>query len=141
MRALQLNSHSRRISPRAAFTLLEVVIALIIVGMAAVGTLSAFAAELRTAETSRSALEAAALAQGRIAMLEVMPAELLLALPDTSRSGHFELPFEQYHWVALVTQVVNEADLFEATVRVTWPDGNYAISTRMYRPVALARPW
>ena len=121
-------------SSRAAFTLLEVVVALMIVGMAAVATLSAFATELRTAEKSRGALEAASLAQGRIAMLELLPPELLTALPDSSSSGYFEPPFESYGWVASVAQVTNESYLFEASVTVGWPNGRYTIKTRMYRP-------
>src|ERR1700716_738474 len=63
---------------RYAFTLMEVVVAIIIVGMTSVATLSAFATELRTAETSRWALEAASLGETRIALLELTPAEDLL---------------------------------------------------------------
>jgi hypothetical protein len=69
-------------------------------------------------------------------MLELVPAEDLLTLPDTSKSGHFEPPFENYEWAARVTKLVNEADLFDATVRVTWASGSYTIGTRMYRPVS-----
>jgi len=139
MRAQKSTNRRRRKTAREAFTLMEVVVAVIIVGMTSVATLSAFAAELRTAETSRSALEAASLAESRIALLELVPAEDLLTLPDSSKSGKFEPPFEQYEWTATVTRVVNEADLFNATVRVTGANGTYAIDTRMYRPVAPVR--
>jgi prepilin-type N-terminal cleavage/methylation domain-containing protein len=125
------------VAKRDAFTLMEVVVAVIIVGMTSVATLSAFATELRTAETSRSALEAASLGGNRIALLELIPAEDLLTLPDSSKSGRFEPPFESYEWAATVTKVVNETDLFDARVRVTWANGSYAIGTRMYRPLAL----
>ena len=125
----------RREYPRAAFTLLEVVVALMIVGMTAIATLSAFATEMRTAEKSRAALEAASLAQGKIAMLELLPPEVLVALPDSSSSGYFEPPFESYDWTASVAEVANESHLFEASVTVGWPNGRYTISTRMYRPV------
>ena len=121
---------------RDAFTLMEVVVAIIIVGMTSVATLSAFATELRTAETSRSALEAASLGDTRIALLELTPAEDLLTLPDTSKSGRFEPPFETYEWAASVKKVVNETDLYDAAVRVTWANGSYAIGTRMYRPAS-----
>lgn len=139
MRAQKSINASPRATKRAAFTLMEVVVAVIIVGMTSVATLSAFATELRTAETSRTALEAASLAESRIAMVELVPAEELLSLPDTSKSGKFEPPFDGYEWTATVTRVVNEADLFDATVRVTGPNGTYAIATRMYRPVAPVR--
>jgi prepilin-type N-terminal cleavage/methylation domain-containing protein len=139
MRGQRSISARSRILARPAFTLMEVVVAVIIVGMTSVATLSAFATELRTADTSRSALEAASLAENRIAMVELVPAEDLLSLPDTSKSGKFEAPFENYAWTATVTRVVNEADLFDATVHVTGPNGSYAIGTRMYRPVAPVR--
>lgn len=139
MRAQKSTSARQRIPARDAFTLMEVVVAVIIVGMTSVATLSAFATELRTAETSRLALEAASLAESRLAILEVTPPEELPVLPDSSRKGQFEPPFEQYEWTATVTRVVNETDLFDAMVRVTWPNGNYAIATRMYRPVAFVR--
>ena len=121
---------------RDAFTLMEVVVAIIIVGMTSVATLSAFATELRTAETSRSALEAASLGDTRIALLELTTPEDLLTLPDTSKSGRFDPPFESYEWAASVKKVVNETDLYDAAVRVTWANGSYAIGTRMYRPVS-----
>lgn len=139
MRAQKSISARQRTTSRDAFTLMEVVVAIIIVGMTAVATLSAFATELRTADISRSALEAASLAESRLALLEVTPAEEILTLPDTSKSGQFEPPFEHYKWTATVNRVVNEADLFDATVRVTWSNGAYAIGTRMYRPVTPVR--
>src|SRR4051812_1901788 len=119
---------------RDAFTLMEVVVALVIVGMTSIATLSAFATELRTADTSRVALEAASLGEGRLAMLELVPAQDLIALPDSSKAGKFDPPFEQYAWTGVVAPVTNEPDLFDATVRVTWPNGTYTIATRMYRP-------
>src|SRR5260370_28884067 len=127
MRAQKSAKTHPRTTARDAFTLMEVVVAVIIVGMTSVATLSAFATELRTAETSRSALEAASLADIRIAMLELVPAEDLLTLADTSKSGKFEPPFEHYEWTATVTPVVNEADLFDATGQVTGANGTYAI--------------
>lgn len=130
-----INRHSHR-PARVGFTLMEVIVAVIIVGMTSVATLSAFATELRTAEKSRVALEVASLADNRLAILEVTPAEDLVTLPDSSKAGQFDPPFDHYAWTATVARVVNETDLFEANVRVTWTDGSYAIGTRMYRPVA-----
>jgi prepilin-type N-terminal cleavage/methylation domain-containing protein len=139
MRAQKSINARQRGAARDAFTLMEVVVAVIIVAMTSVATLSAFATELRTAESSRLALEAASLAESRLAILEVTPAEDLRVLPDSSKKGQFEPPFEHYEWTATVTRVVNETDLFDAMVRVTWPNGTYTIATRMYRPVALVR--
>lgn len=122
---------------RRAFTLMEVVVAVIIVGMTAIATLSTFAADFRTAVISRSALEAASLARDRVTALELIPAEDLVALPDSSRKGQFKPPFDKFDWTATASSVLNETDLFDATVRVTWEGGDYSVATRLYRPVSL----
>ena len=70
MRAQKSINARLRTASRDAFTLMEVVVAVIIVGMTSVATLSAFATELRTAETSRLALSGF-LAESRLAILEV----------------------------------------------------------------------
>jgi prepilin-type N-terminal cleavage/methylation domain-containing protein len=120
---------------RRAFTLLEVIVALVIVGMMAIATLSAFGAELRTADSARSALEAQSLAQSRLAMLRTIPADDLLVLPDSSKRGRFSPPFDTYEWSSAITRIVSEPDLFDATVRVQWPTGSYVIKTLLYRPI------
>jgi prepilin-type N-terminal cleavage/methylation domain-containing protein len=139
MRAQKSTSRHGR-DGHSGFTLMEVIVAIVIVGMTAIATLSAFATELRTADTSRAALEAASLGETRLAMMELLPAEELIALPDSSKGGQFDPPFEQYRWTGTVTPVVNEPDLFEAAVRVTWANGSYAIGTRIYRTPSLLRP-
>lgn len=139
MRAQKPTRPLRVARAREAFTLMEVVVAVIIVGMTAIATLSTFATELRTADRSRSALEAAALAQQRLAFLQVMPPEDLVALADTSKSGVFDPPFESYSWGANVTRVPSEPDLFDATVQINWTTGSYDIATRMYRSAVLVK--
>jgi type II secretion system protein I len=125
---------ARSSGPRIAFTLMEVIVALIIVGMTAIATLSTFATELRTAGAAQSALEAAALADNQLALLQLVPAEDLSSLPDSSKSGVFAAPFQQYSWTAKVTPVSGETDLFEGLVTVSWSSGRYDIATRIYRP-------
>jgi type II secretion system protein I len=139
MRARKSIRHLRISNAPEAFTLMEVVVAVIIVGMTAIATLSAFATELRTADKSRSALEAAALAEERLAILRVMPPEDLVALADTSKSGVFNAPFENYSWRANVVRIPSEPDLLDATVHVSWTMGSYDIATRMYRPAMLVK--
>lgn len=138
MRELRFTSNHLTASPRAGFTLMEVVVAVIIVGMTAIATLSTFATELRTAGTSRSALEAGSLAQQRLTLLQLVPAEDLNALPDSIKSGVFDPPFENYAWKAAVTRDLKETDLFDAAVEVTWTNGSYDIATRVYRPALVA---
>lgn len=119
---------------------MEVLVALIIVGMTAIATLATFATELRTADSSRSALEAASLADTRLALLQLVPTEDLMILPDSVKAGTFEPPFQQYSWSARVTPVTGETDLFDGVVDVSWPNGRYDIATRMYRPTITASP-
>jgi prepilin-type N-terminal cleavage/methylation domain-containing protein len=73
--------------PRRGFTLVESLIALTIVGLAAVSAVAAFGTELRTAERARRGLEAAALAEERLTMLELLPTHTLGRLPDSLSRG------------------------------------------------------
>jgi prepilin-type N-terminal cleavage/methylation domain-containing protein len=129
------STRAAQIAPaRAAFTLMEVIVALIIVGMTAIATLSTFATELRTAGAAQYALEASALADNQLALLQLVPAEDLTNLPDSSKGGVFAEPYKQYSWTTKVTPVTGETDLFEGVVTVSWPSGRYELATRMYRP-------
>lgn len=119
---------------RQGFTLLEAVVALAILGLASVAALSALSAELRTAHGARRALEAASLAQDRLATLELLPADELRPLPDSLRRGRFREPFAEYAWEASVREIPAEHDLYEAAVRVEWDSGSYPLHVLLYRP-------
>lgn len=117
------------------FSLLEALIALTIVGLAAVAGLSAFAAQLRAAERTRTALEAQSLAEEQMAQLRVLPARSYRSLPDSLRHGHFAPPFERYEWRRAVRARPGMPDLFSASVEILWAGGSYALETRLYRPL------
>jgi prepilin-type N-terminal cleavage/methylation domain-containing protein len=117
------------------FSLIEALIALTIVGLTAVAGLSAFAAQLRAAERTRTALEAQSLAEEQLARLRILPARAYRSLPDSLRHGRFAPPFDRYQWRHAVRSRPEMPDLFAASVEIVWPEGRYALETRLYRPL------
>ncbi|HYT05180.1 MAG TPA: type II secretion system protein [Gemmatimonadales bacterium] len=122
---------------RGGFTLLEVVVALAIIGIAGVAALETFGAEVRTADTARQALQAAALAQERLGRLALLATPELARLPDSLARGTFPVPFDAYGWQATSGVVTGERDLYEVAVAVAWDRGTYELRTRWYRPQPL----
>jgi hypothetical protein len=119
---------------RPGITLVEAAFALVVVGLAAVAVLTAVGAELRTAEHAQRGLEAAALAEHRLARIRPLPHHELRPLGDSLARGYFEPPFERYRWEASVTPVRGESDLLDLTVRIHWDSGRYQVHTRVFRP-------
>jgi len=119
------------------FTLLEVVVALAIIGIAGVAALEAFGAEVRVTDRVQQALPAAAIAEERLGRLALLATAELAHLPDSLARGRFPAPFDQYRWVATAGAVVGEYDLYEASVQVAWDGGTYELRTRWYRPMPI----
>ncbi len=126
--------------PRPGFTLLEAVIALAIVTVAAVAALSALAAELRTADRVQHALPAAALADDRLAAIALLPPDALARLPDSIARGRFEPPFADYRWTASSRDAPGEDGLYDVRVTVEWDDGAFTLASRLFRPPPRAVP-
>ncbi len=120
---------------RAGFTILEAIVAVTIVGVTAVASLGAFGSQLRAGARAQVALEAEALAEEQLARLRLLPVGSLEVLPDSLRSGTFPRPFERYQSTSTVQSVAHEADIHEARVMIRWPEGEYVLSTRLYRPL------
>lgn len=118
---------------RRAFVLLEAVIALAIVGIASTAMLAAIAGEMRTAAHLRELLRAQALGEQRLALVELLPADALLRLPDSVARGRFPAPFADYRWSASSMSARGVPGLFDLEVRITWPDGDLRLATRAYR--------
>lgn len=119
---------------RDGFTVLEAAVALMIVGMVTVATLSTFAAQTRAAEQARRGREVVALAKHRLAYVELLAAEDLDVLPDSLARGRFDPPFERYEWTATARRVTGEEGLVEIHVQVSSSEGSYDLRTRLYRP-------
>ncbi len=120
------------------FSLLEAIVALAIVGLAAVAALGAFGAEVRASSQAGRALEAEALAQSRLAAMRLLQRTELEPLADSMRRGQFPSPFEEYEWEASSQDVRSRDDLFQVTVAVSWEGGAYSLASRLYRPRPLS---
>ncbi len=119
------------------FTLLEVVVALAIIGIAGVAALEAFGAEVRAADKADQGLPAVALAQERLGRLALLATPELARVPDSLAGGTFPAPFDAYAWRATAGAVTGERDLYEVAVVVTWDRGAYELRTRWYRPMPI----
>jgi prepilin-type N-terminal cleavage/methylation domain-containing protein len=124
-----------RSANRPGFTLIEAAIAVAIVGITTIGALEAFGAELRTADRVRRSLEADALAQERLAALELTEPALFRTLPDSLTRGAFAAPFADYSWSATVKSDRNDTGLFDVVVHVVWPSGGITLQRTLYRPL------
>ena len=129
-----------RRAERSGITLFETVVALAIVGMTAVSALAAVGAELRAAERAKRTLEAEALATQRVDLLELLPDDDLLVLPDSVEDGRFDAPLDDYRWHTTSVPLDTEPGVYDVSVRVSWADGGYVLRTRAFRrPLVVER--
>lgn len=119
---------------RPGFTILEAAVAIAIVGTISIAALAAFSADLRAAHRAQEVLPAVALAEERLANLEIADPARLAMLPDSLARGTFQPPFERYSWTASAEEVRGDRWLYELGVRITWENGEYALSRRRFRP-------
>lgn len=119
---------------RNGFTILEAAVAIAIVGLISIGALAAFNADLRAALRAREMLPAGALAEERLAALELADPTRLAVLPDSLSRGRFAAPFESYAWTATAKPVRGERHLYDFAVRISWDTGEYSLSRLRYRP-------
>lgn len=127
---------------RSGFTLIEVLAALILVGVAAVAV-AGMGAELRTWFGVRQHVDGVALAEAKLAEVAALPTPALLRLGDRA-GGRFAAPFGAYHWEARARRAPDAPAVVQAGVMVDWPGGRYVLTTELYRPEAggggFARP-
>lgn len=117
---------------RAGFTVLEAAIAVTIIGLAAAGVLSAFAAETRSVMQVRSRLESLALAQDVLERVRLADPQERAPLADSLARGRFAPPFAEYSWTARIEPVTNEAGLHSLTVRVIGAEGDFEIRSLLF---------
>lgn len=121
---------------QGGFTLLEALVALLLVGLGVVGALEAASRTLRTqADVGRHA-EAASLADERLSALSLLPRDSLAACCD-ARWRTVRLDDRRYRRRADVAEAGGEG-LWRAAVEVAWEDGTVRLETLVYRPDRLA---
>lgn len=135
-----------RDSRSAGFTILEAVVAVTIVGLAAVASLAAFGEEIRAGDRARTGLEIESLLEEVTARTRLLPVEALVSLPDSLREGRCDPPFQAYRWERVIEVVPGAAGLIRTTVTVgplrdtnaaENGGGTRSITTLLYRPALL----
>ena len=128
---------------RRGFTLLEVLVALVLVAGGVVATIGTVSASLRGASLARAHARGVALANARMNEL-VLAVDDSLAYYARPRAGAFVAPFEAYRWRARLARRPLSPGLVVATVAVTWTSGEYRLETELFRrdllPTARWRP-
>jgi len=119
------------------FTLLEVMIALLIVGGVGLGMVAAVAADARSVLKAAAELEALAIAEEVIAQISTMTVEeRATALNGTTNT--LPSPWDHYSWRAQGAAVGGEPGLVDVAVVVTGPESEMVLKTRRYEPASVA---
>ena len=121
------------LSNKRGITLFESVVAITIVSLTAVAALEAVAAELRTAERARRAIEAQALLDMRLDFLNLMSDQELLSLPDSVKKGQFDPPMNEYGWTTTSAADPDQSGVYDITLSILWPGNSYTVNTAQYR--------
>jgi prepilin-type N-terminal cleavage/methylation domain-containing protein len=125
-----------RLRARGGFTLLESLVALVILGLALTPLLGAVTEALWAQGRLRTAHEGVALAEAKMAELALVPAD---SIPRyvRPRSGWFPAPFGRYRWRVLLRPDPASPALIRGAVLVEWDDGDYSLETVFHRPEML----
>jgi type II secretory pathway pseudopilin PulG len=118
---------------RRGISLIEAVVAVAIVGMTAISALESVGGGMRTAERSKRAIEAEALATSRLEFMALMTDQELRALPDSVEKGKFPAPLDEYTWTTTSSSYSDQAGVYDVRVTITWPTGKYTVRTYEYR--------
>ena len=117
---------------RLGFTLLEALVALVLVAGVVVATLAAVGGSMRSASAVGAHARAVTLADLRMN-------ELVLAAADSisyyarPRAGSFAAPFDGYRWQARLVRRRWSPGLIGARVVVSWQGGEYGLETEVFR--------
>lgn len=125
---------------RRAFTMLEAMVALALIGLVCVGVLAAYAGALRTSVSAAEKLPLLELARDRLAALDLSPAPLD-ALPDSLARGAWtgSSPYAGTRWTVTATPLGRPDGLYDVRVTVVRGDADVSLRTRRYRPGAFPR--
>ncbi|HEX6745866.1 MAG TPA: type II secretion system protein [Longimicrobium sp.] len=121
-----------RLADRGGFTLIEAVVALLIVALALVPLLGAARQALRSEARVGPAREAVALAEMRMEELSLLPVDSLAAYLSP-RAERFPAPYGRFIWHALLRGETESPALVRAAVVVDWTGGSYSLETTFHR--------
>jgi type II secretion system protein I len=114
------------------FTLLEALVALVILGLALVPMMRSIGTGVREQGRLRAHLDAVSLAETRMSELALIPVDSIAAYREP-RNGWFPEPFEGYRWSAVLRPDERSAALIRGAVMVRWKDGEYSLETVFHR--------
>jgi type II secretory pathway pseudopilin PulG len=120
-------------SNKPGFVLLEAVVALMIISLFAIALLTTVGAQVRASDRANVLLVARALAEDRLAAVQMLDYDHIKDMPDSLVAGSFPHPFEDYSWTARTTPVNEEQDLFAAEVVVSGYGYAYPVQTMLHR--------
>src|SRR5918997_1140181 len=111
---------------RRGFTLLESLVALVVIGLAATVAMEALAGALRGERQAGRHLEAVALAEAAMDELALVPRDSLRGWAEP-RTVAYPRPFDRYRSRVRLRQVPGSASLVQANVTVEWKGGEYSL--------------
>jgi type II secretion system protein I len=110
-----LQAQTRRRKSRRGFTLIEMIIATVLLAVAIVGSLSAISSSTRAVEAGERIQTAALLAQRKLTELELQATNLT----SGEQQGDFGAEFADYRWRAMMDTTEFEK-LLKVTLLVSW---------------------
>lgn len=114
--------------------LLEALIGLAIIGIVVISLLAATGSQVRLADKADVLLTAAALAQDRLATIQLMGNEDFARPPDSLLTGSFPAPFDEFTWNAEVEEAEGEYDLFAVRIIIAGRGETLPLETLIHRP-------
>jgi prepilin-type N-terminal cleavage/methylation domain-containing protein len=114
------------------FTLLEAMIALVLLGVALVPLMRSVGVGVREQGRLRAHLDAVSLAEARMSELSLLHPDSIGAYMRP-REGVFPEPFGAYRWSAVLRPEGRTPALLRAAVLVRWKEGTYSLETVLHR--------
>lgn len=121
------------------FTLIEALVALLVVGLAVAGSLQAVSRALGSQAQATRHAEAAALAESRMNQVGLMDVDSLREL-DGARWRTRALAGRRYRQRSWARSLEDE-NLWRVTTQVEWSDGRVELETVFFRPPGQAAQW
>lgn len=131
--AVRTRDGARRRAGQAGFTLLEALVALMVVGLAVAGALEAASRALAGQDDASRHAEATALAEARLNEIAVLPRDSLDGLEAEGWRTR-DLSGRTYRQRSAVRPAEGGAHLWHVTTVVAWADGSVELATVFHRP-------